>query len=269
MIKLFKILFAVSLLILITSCSGYNKVIKGDDYQEKFRVANDLFDKKQFTRSVPLYEQIYQRMPKTGEGELAYFRIGKAYYEDLDFSMAGYYLGAFSQRFPFSEKAQESLFLSAMCSVNNSPEQSLDQNDTELAINNLQQFIDAYPESVLVDSCNHIMDRMRLKLERKNFDGVRLYSKTENYRAAVTTAMTFLEDYPRSTSKEEVSYLLVKNSYFLAINSIENKKCERIEQTIERYRTFVAEYPNTPYKAEVNEISDKMHKEFEILCTKK
>jgi len=31
-------------------------------------------------RSIALYEQIYQKMPKTGEGELAYFRIGKAYY---------------------------------------------------------------------------------------------------------------------------------------------------------------------------------------------
>ena len=99
-------------------------------------------------------------MPKTGEGELAYFRIGKAYYEDLDFSMAGYYLGAFSQRFPYSEKAQESLFLSAMCSVNNSPEQSLDQNDTELAI--LQQ-------TFLKDEQEQLKTLRRLRPQTENY----------------------------------------------------------------------------------------------------
>jgi outer membrane protein assembly factor BamD len=183
--------------------------------------------------------------------------------------MAGYYLGAYTQRFPYSPKAQEALFLSAMCSVKNSPEPSLDQNETELAINNLQQFIDTYPESTLVDSCNTIMDKLRLKLELKDYNSVKLYSKTENYRAAATSAITFIEDYPRSGFREEISYLLVRNSYYLTVNSIENKKCERIEQTIERYRTFVAEFPNSNYKTELNGYNEKMDREFEILCSKK
>lgn len=261
--------FFILLIVLVTSCSGYNKVVKGDDYEQKFKMANELFDSKQYLRSVALYEQIYQRMPKTGEGELAYFRIGKSYYEGADYYMAGYYLGSFAQRFPFSPKSQEALFLSAMCSVNNSPESSLDQNDTELAINNLQQFINSYPESVLVDSCNIIMDKLRFKLENKDYNAVKLYSKTQNFRAAVTTSMTFLTDYPRTIYKEEINYILVVNSYLLAMNSIEDKKCERIEQTNERYRTFVTEFPNTIHKREVNEISDKMQEEYQKLCTPK
>jgi len=249
--------------VMLSSCADYNKVVKGDDYERKFQLANELFTDKQYLRSVTLYEQVYQRMPKTGEGELSYFRIGKSYYEVEDYYMAGYYLGAFSQRFPFSPKAQECLFLSAMCSVNNSPEQSLDQNETELAINNLQQFIDKYPTSNLIDSCNQIMDKLRFKIEGKNYNAVKLYSKTENYRAAVTTALTFMEDYPRSIYKEEIFYILLKNSRFLAINSIENKKRDRIEETIERYRTFVNEFPNSKYKSEVNDISDEMNKELQ------
>jgi outer membrane protein assembly factor BamD len=258
-----------SLLVILISCSDYNQVVKGDDYQKKFETANELYDKKLYVKSITLYEQIYQRMPKTGEGELAYFRIGKGYYEIEDYYMAGYYLGAYTQRFPYSPKAQEALFLSAMCSVKNSPESSLDQNETELAINNLQQFIDTYPESSLVDSCNFIMDKLRLKLELKDYNAVKLYAKTENYRAAVTSAMTFIEDYPRSGYREEMNYLLVRNSYYLTVNSVENKKCERIEQTIERYRTFVAEFPNSTYKSELDGYKEKMDREFEILCSKK
>ena len=120
------LLFAV----LLVSCSGYNKIVKGDDYPLKFATANDLYEKNQFLRSIALYEQIYQKMPKTGEGELSYYRIGKAYFEEKDFYMSGYYFGAYTQRYPYSSKAQEALFLSALCSVYNSPSSSLDQNDS-------------------------------------------------------------------------------------------------------------------------------------------
>ena len=113
------------------SCSGYNKIVKGDNYEDKFRVAGELFEKKQYMRSVTLYEQIYQRVPRTPEGELAYYRLGKAYYAEKDYHMAGYYFGSFYERFTASSKAEETLFLSALCSVENSPDASLEQNDTE------------------------------------------------------------------------------------------------------------------------------------------
>jgi outer membrane protein assembly factor BamD len=269
MIQTYRLSFTVLLSLLVFACSDYNKVIKGDDYKRKFELADELYTDKQFARSIVLYEQIYQRMPKTGEGELAYFRIGKSYYEEGDYYMAGYYLGAFTQRFPYSVKAQESLFLSAMCSVNNSPESSLDQNDTDLAINNLQQFIDTYPQSSLVDSCNKIMDRLHLKLEKKDYDAVCLYSKTENFRAAVTSATSFMQDYPRSLKREEVMFILVKNAYYLALNSVDEKKKERIEQAMERYRTFVAEFPESMHDSEADGYNDALVKEFEKLNTRK
>jgi outer membrane protein assembly factor BamD len=245
----------------IVSCTGYNKVLKSDDYPAKFEMANQLYDDGQELRSITLYEQVYQRMPKTGEGELAYFRIGKAYYLGSDYYMAGYYLGQFSQRFASSPKAEEALFLSAMCSVQNSPEFSLDQNETDLAINDLQQFIDRFPASTLVDSCNSIIDGLRFKLEKKEFNSVKLYSKTENYRAAASAAVTFLSDYPMSQFNEEVSYLLVRNSYLLSKNSVESKKMERIDQTIERYRTFVASFPDSKYISAATSYYEEMELE--------
>jgi outer membrane protein assembly factor BamD len=258
----------VSFLVL-TSCSGYNKVVKGDNYERKFELAGELYDKKQYMKCVTLYEQIYQRVPKTGEGELAYYRLGKSYYEEKDYSMGGYYFGSFYQRFPFSPKAEECMFLSAICSVKNSPDFTLDQNDTELAINDLQQFINKFPNSELVDTCNQVMDKLRFKLETKDFETVKQYSKTENFKAAIMSSQTFLEDYPRSNYREEVQFTLVNNSFLLTKNSIEEKKKQRIEETLERYRNFVAEFPNTKYKKDVNSISDLMEKELQEVNSKK
>lgn len=251
------------LLFSLLSCSGYNKVLKKDNYEKKFELAGELYEKKQYMRAIALYEQIYQRVPKTNEGEVAYYRLGKSYYAEKDYYMAGYYFGSFYQRFSYSAKAEECLFLSAICSVNNSPEFTLDQNETELAINDLQQFINKFPNSVLVDSCNKVMDKMRFKLEKKDFYTLKGYSDRVEYKAAISTALTFLDDYPVSIYKEETYYILVKNSFELTKNSIEDKKRERIEETLERYRKFVSEYPSTKYKKEVDLISDAMEKEFQ------
>ncbi len=255
--------FAVA--ITLFSCDSYNKVIKSDDYNLKFRTADTLYNTGKYARSIVLYEQIYQRFPKTDQGEVAYYRIGKSYYSEEDYYMAGYYLGSYSTRFPFSPKAEEALFLSAMCSVQNSPEPSLDPNDTELAIKDLQMFLNRFPNSTYVDSCNRTIDILRGKLEIKDYEAVKHYALTEYYRAAVVSAVSFLETYPLTRYKEEVSFLLVENSYLLAINSIEAKKKERIDETIQRYRTFVTEFPQSKWKGEADTYRDKLEKELQVI----
>jgi outer membrane protein assembly factor BamD len=249
----------IAILIFLVSCSSYNRVVKGDDYQEKFELANKLYDAKDFDRCIVLYEQIYQHSPKTGEGELAYFRLAKSYYEIEDFYMSSYYFGQYIQRFPFSSKNEEAYFLMALSSVKNSPEYSLDQTETEGAINSVQEFIDRYPSSTLVDSCNRVIDRLRFKLELKEYEHVKLYDKTENFRAAVTSGEIFIENYSKSKFCEEVYFLVVKNSYLLSINSIESKKVERIEKTWERITNFAILYPNSNYLKEVKSIESKLN----------
>lgn len=263
--KLSHYIIAVAFLVLATGCSEYSKVLKSEDYDRKFEMANSYFDNEKYMQSIALYEQVYQRFPKQSEGEVSYFRIGKAYYMENDYYMGGYFLGQFIARFPYSAKVEEATFLSAMCSVNQSPEKSLDQTDTEVAINSLQQFIDRFPNSELIDSSNIIMDRLRFKLESKDFEAVKLYAKTMNYRAAVTAADIFITNYPTSIYKEEAGYILVNNSYLLTKNSIDSKKLERTEQTLERYRIFVTEFPNSKYIKALNSINTYMEKELEIL----
>ena len=99
----------------------------------------------------------------------------------------------------------------------------------------------------------------------KDYDVVKLYAKTERYRAAVSSALTFLEDHPRSKYEEEVAFILVKNSYLLSKNSVESKKVERIEETKERYLKFVAQFPESEYRKTLADYNDLMEKELEEL----
>jgi len=249
----------------LLSCSNYTKVLKSEDYAAKFELANNYFDAGKYSQSIALYEQVYQRFPKQSEGELSYFRIGKAYYESGDYFMGGYFLGQFINRFAFSTKVEEATFLSALCSVSQSPKPALDQTETEVAINSLQQFVDRFPNSTLVDTTNKIMDRLRFKIETKGFEAVKLYNRTQNYRAAVTSAEIFMSNYPTSVYKEEAAYMMVNNSYLLTKNSIDIKKLERTEQTLERYRTFVTEFPQSKYVKSLKSLETELMKQLEVL----
>lgn len=265
-----KIFYLFALLaFLVTSCSTYTKVVKGDDYDRKFELANELYDTKKWVKCITLYEQVYQRAPKTGQGELAYFRIGKAYYYEENYYLSGYYMNSFYEKFPFSPKAEEARFLGAMCSVNNSPNHTLDQTETELALNELQMFINKYPQSPLVDTCNLVMDKLRFKMELKDFEAVKLYYKMENYKSSTTSADVFLSKYPRSIFREEAYYILLTDMYKLSMNSIESKKIERIEKAIERYRTFALEFPDSKHKKEMEGNLNRLLEEQKLVTNTK
>jgi outer membrane protein assembly factor BamD len=237
----------VLFLSLLVSCSEYSKVVKSDNYSRKFELANDLFSRKSYLKASTLFEQVYQRVPKTPEGEFSYYRLGISYFKMQDYYLGAYYLASFGDKYPYSERREETSFLNVICAVKNAPKYSLDQEDTEVALNELQLFIYKFPESKYIDTCNFMMDKLREKKELKEFETVQLYDKTEQYKASIMVAQTFIKDFPQSIYKEEVYTILVKNSYLLAFNSIEEKKTERIDQTIERYSKFALEFPNSPY----------------------
>ncbi|MBW7868326.1 MAG: outer membrane protein assembly factor BamD [Brumimicrobium sp.] len=251
------ILILVSVL-LIVSCSDYNKILKGTDYDAKFDEANRMYDKKMYDKAINLYEQVYQYYPRTDKGEVSYFRLGEGFYFMKDYIMAGYYFGQFPSRFPVSEKNERVLFLKAICSVQNSPNYTLDQTETEIALNDLQNFVIRYPESQYVDSCNNIMDRLRLKIETKQFQAVKLYDKMDDNRAAVASAKSFLEEYPQSTFLKQVAFIHFENAYTLAINSVLSKKKERIEDAMELYSKYYTLFIDENYSNKTKKHNDRL-----------
>ncbi|MFA5573717.1 MAG: outer membrane protein assembly factor BamD [Brumimicrobium sp.] len=253
----FKIFFVVLTVISLTGCADYQKILKGDDYEVKFLEANRQYESGNYGKAIALYEQIYQRFPRTDQGKVSYFRIANSYYKENDYVMAGYYFNQFSIRYPTDPKTEEATFMMAMCSVHNSPSYTLDQSETVLALNDLQVFVQRYPQSEYVDSCNNIMDRLRFKIETKSFEAVKLYDKTENYRAAVTSSKAFLEEYPQSSYIEEVTLLEFENAHKLAMLSILSIQKERIEDALDiygRYKSYfqtkrsVANYTTRMYE---------------------
>jgi outer membrane protein assembly factor BamD len=226
----------------------YRKVMKLEDLEEKFRYAEYYLKEGKCTQALPLYEELIPAFRLTEKGELCYLQYARSYYCLKDFYLAGYYFKSFAKNNPQSPHSEEALFLSAICHVKTSPDKELDQTETMKALDELQLFIDLYPESVLVDSCSNIMDGLRKKLEDKNYDIAMEYLKTENYKAAAVAFQTYIDDYPASARRESAMFYRLKAQYLLATNSVDNKKASRFEQVRNTYRIFVASFPNSRFR---------------------
>ena len=109
---------------------------------------------------------------------------------------------------------------------------------------------------------------MNIKLERKAYEKARLYYKTENYKASVTALRNFMRDFPGSKYDEEASFIVLKSSYLLALNSIVKKKEDRINDTIDAYYNFVDNFDDESYLKESEKMYDLILKERDRLYKK-
>lgn len=255
----------MGLAVVLWSCSSYNKLLKNGDNGQKKAAALEYYDKKDYIKSVALLEEVMPYYKLTAEGSQLYFTFCTAHYRMGDYYLAGHYFKRFIRQYPGDKYIEEATFLSALCAVNSSPHYKLDQTETLNALDELQIFIDLYPESSRVDTCNHIMDDLRKKLEKKQFENAQLYFKTEQYRAAVVALEGMLEKYPSSTYREEVLYLTTKSRYLLAVNSITAKKEERLKATLESYRNFVDAFPASSWKKEMKAIQLETERQLDRL----
>lgn len=262
-VSFFAILVTLSF---FTSCTDFYNMTKKKSTattEEKKTAALAYYESEDYIKSITLLEEVMPFYNLTTEGEYLNYIYCLANYKLEDFYLSGYYFKRFIRKYPKSKYAEEALFLSSLCSVQNSPQYSLDQTETYNALDQLQIFIDEYPTSTRIDTCNQLMDGLRSKLELKQYEYAKLYYQTENYKSAVVALEQTLQKYPESVYKEEIYYLLVMSNFKLAINSVEDKKLERLNNTLKSYRTFVAEFPESSKLNELNGVKKQTEKAIE------
>lgn len=240
------LLLILSLLVL-AGCSEYSKVLKSTDVEYKYTKAQEYYEKEQYSKALSLFDELGTLFRGSSRSEEVQFYIANCHYNLKDYYFANYYYKSYARTFPASPYSEIAQFRSAYCSYLNSPKSSLDQAETEQAIEEFQLFLNRYPNSELRDSTNTMINELRLKLEKKEFDNAKLYYITEDYKSATVALKNLLRDFPDSPHREEIDFLIVKSSYLYAINSIDSRKEERLTQTIENYHKFVDAHQNSKY----------------------
>ena len=247
-----KFIVLIALLVLYSSCSDYQKALKSDDVATKFEAASKQFDKGKYSKAIRIFEQIAPAFKGKPQAEKMFYMFSESYYKTKQYYLAGYQYESFASSYPKSEKHEEASFLGAKCYSMLSPVYSLDQKDTDKAIDKLQNFIDRYPNSGYMDEANTIMKSLKTKLEKKSFENAKQYNSISDYKSAIISLDNFISDFPGTPFKEEALYYKFDSEYMLAINSINTKMEERLKNAKTSYSNLIKFNENTKFKSKAD-----------------
>lgn len=244
----------VILIITLGSCkSKYEKLRASNDNAKKYAEAVKLYNKKEYSKALGLFDPLVTRYRGQAQAEDLYYYYAYTNYKLRDYTSARYHFKQFADTYPSSNRAEECRFMAAYCYYLDSPIFSLDQSNTNQAIESLQLFINLYPKSDRVAEASKLIQNLRDKLEQKSYANSKLYLTIGDNQAAVISFGNTLRDYPDTKYAEEIEYLTVKAQYLYSEQSREDFQEERYNLAITYGKQFADKYPTSKYLREVNQ----------------
>ena len=261
MIQKIKLPFFIVFLFILVSCSNYQKLLKSSDNDMKYEKAIGFYEAKDYYRALQLFDQLNPFFKGTDKAERIAYYYAYCYYNQDDYMMGNYYFKRFASGYPNSPYAEECAYMAAYCNYQQSPRSNLDQTNTYGAIKELQLFINKYPKSDKVARANELMDELRAKLEKKDYDIGILYYKMDDYKASIRIFKNLVKEYPDSKHREDVLYYILKSNYKYASKSIATKRKERFTATVESFDDLATSFPNSEYLKEARSMQKTAQKE--------
>ena len=245
----------------LVSCNEYQKILNSEDNNLKYKKAEEYYNNGEYRRANRLLEQlvpVYRGKPQAER--LVYF-FADSYFQTKNYYLASYQFESFIKSFPKSQKMEEASFFAAKSHYMMSPTFSLDQEETNTAIEKLQIFMNNYPKSKYTDECNQLISELQNKIEKKEFEVAKQYFTIYDFRAAIKALDNFVADFVGSKFREEALYYKFLASYEIAINSIQSKKYERLLELKQIHNSIVRYYPETLFEEDLTKKMNSVDKE--------
>ena len=237
----------------ITGCkSKFEKLRASDDTARKYQEGIKLYNQKKYSKALILFDDLVQKFRGRAEAEDLYYYNAYANYRLKDYLTARFQFKTFVDTYPNSPRAEECRFMSAYCYYLEAPVYTLDQSNTEKAIESLQLFINLYPESERATEASGLIDELRNRLEKKSYENAKLFLDIGDYKAAVILFENSLSDFPDTKYAEEIEFYIIESQYLYAVNSSEYKQEERYAQAIEFANEFIASNPESSFVKQAN-----------------
>lgn len=234
-----------------------SKKVSFETFEENYNKAIDYYDRQLFLSAAHLFEELYPLSIGTPLADTILFLFADCYYQNRDYELAAFHYKEYVNRYSGSDRAEKAHFYAIKAIAQLSPDYSLDQTETYYAIEEITVFTQNYPSSQYMTECNELLDLMRDKLAKKDFEILKLYYNTENYKSAQIMAANFFKKYSYSQYADDAYLILVKNNYEYAKKSVAKKQNERYEACIEAFNNMQINYSNSSSLKEAKKYADE------------
>ena len=264
-----KSLQLILLLLIFSSCSEYQKMLKNPDSGLKYAMSENLYKKGKYKKALKLMEQIVPVYRGKPQAEKLMFMYADTYYKLEDYYLSGYQFERFAASYPKSDSIESASYYSASSYYQLSPIYSLDQKDTYIGLEKLQAFIDTYPNSEYRKEANKKVKELTHKLQKKDIEVAKQYLKTglalNTYKNSITSFENFISDHPGSIYREDAYFGRFQAQYELALQSVPKKVEGRLQIAIEYYNEFIKYYGKSELAEKAKEIKKNLDKKIETI----
>lgn len=248
-IKNYQYLFIIILSIIMYSCSSSGSNITTDDPEKAFSIAKRKFDRGDYVDAIEDFSLIKLKFAGTSISDKAQFYLAESYYGQKEYLLSAYEFEMMLKNYPLSSLIPQTRYKLGLSYYNLSPKYSLDQEFTRYAINELQTFIDLFPEDKNVADAEAKLNELENKLAYKDFHTAELYMKLDNYRSA---AIYFISVYEQYIESEWADDAMVGHAEAL----INMKKYSEAEKVLERFYKL---FPNSKLKPKADKLKGNIH----------
>lgn len=259
--KLQYYLLTLAAAVSLSGCTEYQRILKSTDTDAKLEFARRAFDEKRYVQASTVLSDVAMALRGSEKAEDALYLLALSYYENKDYLNSGVCFKQYYQRYPKGKYTELARFYTGYGYYLESPDPQLDQTETVKGIEELQGFIDYFPNSDRVNIAQNAIFELQDKLTLKQLQNAQLYYNlgyfltNNNYESAIVVAQNAIKDYPYSRYKEDLEMLILKSRYQEAKASINEKKPERYREVLDEYYSFINNYPDSPMREEADRIA--------------
>lgn len=264
-ILLKKWLFLIVTMILIVSCSEYQKLLKSPDAELKYNKAVEYFDLKKYSKALALFEDVssYYRGTERSQEVLNY--LSRCHVGQKDYASAAEYYQIYIRNYPKGRYIIEARFMVGHCYYLDSPDARLDQTMTLDAVSYHTQFVEMYPESEYASQAYDELEALYDKLAQKEYYSAKLYYNLgsylgNNYESCAIVSRNALKNYPGNKYQEEFAWLILQSKYQQVLMSVEERRLERAQDAEDECYSFITEYPQSKHKKAAEKIKNDLKK---------
>ncbi|MBQ8839595.1 MAG: outer membrane protein assembly factor BamD [Bacteroidales bacterium] len=258
MVKVRHLLVALVAILATVSCkSQYEILLNSNDADAKYAAAFDYFNDGKYSKAAALFESLSVLTDGTERDDTVRYYWGLSNYKFKDYYTAETNFEQFIERFPRSTFASDARFLRIDCLYRSTLRYELDQSPTYKAINAISEYILEYPSNTHMQECRDMLVDLNERLDKKAYEGAKLYYNMEDYLAARIALRNVLKDDSETVYREDILYYIAMSSYKYAHLSVPSKRKERYLVFVDDYYNFIGELPDSRYRKELDNVYRK------------
>ncbi len=247
---------------LLACKSSYELLLEGNDTDAKYDAAFDYFNQGKYTKAAQLFESIAVITNGTARDDTVQYYWGLSNYRAKDYYTAETNFLNFMTNFPRSPFAENAEFLRLDCLFRETLRYELDQTPTYKCITAISEYLISHPDSEYRSVCDHMMDDLQERLDRKAYENAYLYYKMEDYKAARVALRNVLKEDADNRYREDILFYSAMASYNYAAMSVKSKQKERFLLFYDDYLNFVGEYPESSRRGELDKLYKKTKEKY-------